>query len=99
MSAATGKLVASLPVGGSDEVWSDPAAGRYYLTAVANTGGPVLGVVDSRTNRWIGNLPTGPHAHSVTADTATGRVLVPIAAGSAPDCAQGCIAAFGPRAE
>lgn len=99
MSAATGKLVASLPVGGSDEVWSDPAAGRYYLAAVANTGGPVLGVVDSRTNRWIGNVSTGPHAHSVAADPATGRVLVPIAAGSAPDCAQGCIAVFGPRGE
>jgi DNA-binding beta-propeller fold protein YncE len=96
MSAATGKLVGSLPVGGSDEVWSDLKSGRYYLAAVANTGGPVLGVVDSRTNRWIGNLPTGPHAHSVAADPATGRVFVPIAAGSAPDCARGCIAVFGP---
>jgi DNA-binding beta-propeller fold protein YncE len=99
MNAATGRIVASLPkVGGSDEVWSDPKAGRYYLAAAANTGGPVLGVVDSRTNRWIGNLPTGPHAHSVAADAATGRVFVPIVAGSAPDCARGCIAVFGPRA-
>jgi DNA-binding beta-propeller fold protein YncE len=99
MSAATGTLVASLPVGGSDEVWSDLKSGRYYLAAVANTGGPVLGVVDSRTNRWIGNLPTGPHAHSVAADSASGRVFVPIAAGSAPDCARGCIAVFGSRGE
>ena len=100
MSAATGKIVASLPkVGGSDEVWSDPAAGRYYLAAVANTGGPVLGVVDSRTNRWIGNWPTGPHAHSVAADPATGKVFVPIAAGSAADCSGGCVAVFGPRGE
>lgn len=100
MNAASGRIVASLPrVGGSDEVWSDPRAGRYYLAAVANTGGPVLGVVDSRTNRWIGNWPTGPHAHSVAADQATGKVFVPIAAGSAPDCAHGCIAVFGSRAE
>lgn len=100
MSARTGRLVASLPrVGGSDEVWSDRKVGRYYLAAVANTGGPVLGVVDSRTNRWIGNLPTGPHAHSVAADAATGKVFVPIAAGSAPGCARGCIAVFGPRPE
>jgi DNA-binding beta-propeller fold protein YncE len=98
MSAATGRILARLPqVGGSDEVWSDPKAGRYYLAAVANTGGPVLGVVDSRTNRWIGNLPTGPHAHSVAADSATGRVFVPIAAGSAPGCARGCIAVFAAR--
>jgi DNA-binding beta-propeller fold protein YncE len=97
MNARSGRIVARLPqVGGSDEVWSDPAAGRYYLAAVANTGGPVLGVVDSRTNRWIANLPTGPHAHSVAADAATGKVFVPIAAGSASGCARGCIAVFGP---
>ena len=97
MSAATGKIVASLPqVGGSDEVWSDRKAERYYLAAVANTGGPVLGVVDSRTNRWVANLPTGSHAHSVAADAATGKVFVPITAGSASECARGCIAVFGP---
>lgn len=100
MSAATGRIVASLPrVGGSDEVWSDPKAGRYYLAAVANTGGPVLGVVDSTTNRWMGNWPTGSHAHSVAADPLTGKVFVPIAAGSASDCVDGCIAVFGPRGE
>jgi DNA-binding beta-propeller fold protein YncE len=96
MSARTGRILARLPqVGGSDEVWSDPEAGRYYLAAVANTGGPVLGIVDSRSNRWMGNVPTGPHAHSVAADAATGRVFVPIAAGSSPGCARGCIAVFG----
>jgi len=100
MSAASGRIVATLPqVGGSDEVWSDPQAGRYYLAAVANTGGPVLGVVDSRTNRWVGNFPTGSHAHSVAADPESGKVFVPIAAGSAADCARGCIAVFGPRRE
>jgi DNA-binding beta-propeller fold protein YncE len=98
MSAASGKIVASLPqVGGSDEVWSDLEAGRYYLAAQANTGGPVLGVVDSRTNRWIANLPTGPHAHSVAADAATGKVYVPVAAGAAAGCTKGCIAVFGPH--
>ena len=98
MNALTGKIVASLPkVGGSDEVWSDLRAGRYYLAAVANTGGPVLGVADSTTNRWIGNWPTGSHAHSVAADATTGKVLVPIAAGSTSDCVHGCIAVFGSR--
>ncbi|HEX3845639.1 MAG TPA: hypothetical protein VHV80_14905 [Steroidobacteraceae bacterium] len=98
MNAATGRIVASLPkVGGSDEVWSDLEAGRYYLAAVANTGGPVLGVVDSTTNRWIANWPTGPSAHSVAADAVTGKVFVPIAAGAAADCSGGCIAVFGRR--
>lgn len=98
MSAASGRIVARLPqVGGSDEVWSDPRAGRYYLAAVANTGGPVLGVVDSGTHRWLANLPTGQHAHSVAADARTGKVFVPIAAGGAPGCIRGCIAVFGSR--
>ena len=95
--AASGKIVARLPqVGGSDEVWSDPTAGRYYLAAVANPGGPVLGMIDSRTRAWIANLPTGPDAHSVAADTRTGKVFVPIAASSG-ECRRGCIAVYGPR--
>ena len=98
MSARTGRILATLPrVGGSDEVWSDLKAGRYYLAAGANPGGPVLGVVDSRTNRWIGNLPTGTHAHSVAADAVTGKVFVPIAAAAGTDCPRGCIAVFGPH--
>ncbi len=93
-----GRIVARLPqVGGSDEVWSDPRAHRYYLAAVANRGGPVLGVVDSRTDRWLVNLPTGPHAHSVAADARTGKVFVPIAAGRDAACLRGCIAVFGLR--
>lgn len=98
LGAATGRTVATLPqVGGSHEVWSDRRAGRYYLAAVANSGGPVLGVVDSVTNRWLGNRPTGLHAHSVAADPATGKVFVPIAAGSAAYCPRGCVAVFGSR--
>ncbi|MGA7540048.1 MAG: hypothetical protein WBW93_14925 [Steroidobacteraceae bacterium] len=99
INASSGKIVARLPqVGGSDEVWSDLAAGRYYLAAVANPGGPVLGIVDSRTHAWIVNLPTGPHAHSVAADARTGKVFVPIAASPAGGaCPRGCIAVYGPR--
>lgn len=93
-----GRIVARLPqVGGSDEVWSDRRAHRYYLAAVANTGGPVLGVVDSRTDRWLGNIPTGPHAHSVAADARTGRVFVPIAGGAGSPCPKGCIKVYAPR--
>jgi DNA-binding beta-propeller fold protein YncE len=99
INASSGSIVGRLPqVGGSDEVWSDPAAGLYYLAAVANTGGPVLGLVDSRTRAWIANLPTGSHAHSVAADARTGKVFVPIAASSAGGvCHSGCIAVYGPH--
>jgi DNA-binding beta-propeller fold protein YncE len=99
VNAASGRVVARLPqVGGSDEVYSDENADRYYLAAVANPRGAVLGVVDSRSRRWIANLPTGPDAHSVAADPATGRVFVPIAASSADGgCPRGCIAVYGMR--
>lgn len=100
MSAVSGRVIARLPqVGGSDEVWSNDRAGLYYLAAVANRGGPVLGLVDSLTDRWIANLPTGPSAHSVAADPRSGKVFVPIAAGAGGGaCARGCIAVFGPAA-
>jgi DNA-binding beta-propeller fold protein YncE len=92
----SGKVVSTMhQVGGSDEVWFDKQQDRYYLAAVANPGGPVLGVVDARDDRWLANVPTGPHAHSVAADPVNGRVFVPIAATDAQsDCRNGCIAVF-----
>jgi DNA-binding beta-propeller fold protein YncE len=98
MSARSGKILADLPVGGSDEVWSDPRHHRYYLAAVANTGGPALGVIDSLDDHLLAVIATGPHAHSVAADARTGRVFVPIQAdASLAGCATGCIAVFAPK--
>lgn len=97
MNARSGRIEASIPVGGSDEVWSDLRNHRYYLAAVANKGGPALGVVDSLTNRLLAAIATGPDAHSVAADGRTGKVFVPIRANAAmADCARGCIAVYGP---
>jgi hypothetical protein len=98
MNARSGKIVADVAAGGSDEVWSDMHNHRYYLAAVANKGGPALGVVDSLDNRLIAAIPTGPRAHSVAVDEKTGRIFVPIqAAPSMADCTQGCIAVFAPK--
>ena len=95
MNARSGKIEADVPVGGSDEVWSDTRSHQYYLAAVANKGGPVLGVIDSRSNQVVAALATGPKAHSVAADAKTGKVFVPIQANtSVADCTQGCIAVF-----
>lgn len=97
MDLPSGKILRTFhQVGGSDEVWFDKAQGMYDLAAVANPGGPVLGLINARTDRWIGNLPTGRHAHSVAADGALGEVFVPIAASpNDPACSAGCIAVFG----
>ena len=98
MNARSGKIEADVPAGGSDEVWSDMRNHRYYLAAVANKGGPVLGVINSANNRLIATIPTGPRAHSVAVDDRTGKVFVPIQADpSMADCTQGCIAVFGPK--
>lgn len=98
MNARSGKIEADVPVGGSDEVWSDMRSHHYYLAAVANKGGPALGVVDSLTNGVIAAIPTGPRAHSVAVDAKTGKVFVPIQASpSMADCTQGCIAVFAPK--
>jgi DNA-binding beta-propeller fold protein YncE len=95
----SGKVVSTIhQVGGSDEVWFDKQQDRYYLAAVANPGGPVLGVINARDDRWMANVPTGPHAHSVAADPVTGQVFVPIGAtNSASQCQSGCIAVFAAR--
>ncbi len=99
LDARTGKIVARVAqVGGSDEVSADPRAHRYYLAAVKNPGGPVLGVVNARTRRWIANLPSGPDAHSVAADPRSGKVFVPVAASpTGGACREGCVAVFAPR--
>lgn len=100
MDGRSGKIVATIDkVGGSDEVWYDSKSGYYYLAAAKNPGGPVLGVIDARSHRWIANVPSGPRAHSVAADPRSGRVLVPIEARpDSKDCAAGCIAVYAPRA-
>lgn len=87
MSARTGRIVARFPqVGGSDEVWYNPSTAQYYLGANGMTSNglssgyptPVLGIISSNGNRWLGNFPTAASAHSVAASAANGQVFVPI---------------------
>ncbi len=99
LDARSGKTLAEIrAVGGSDEVWYDPKSEHYYMAAGGFPGGAVLGVVDARTDRWIANLPTGSHAHSVAADPHSGKVFVPVAADpKSATCRAGCIAVFAAR--
>ncbi|MDE2306280.1 MAG: cytochrome C nitrite reductase [Gammaproteobacteria bacterium] len=98
MDPRSGRILTTIAeVGGSDEVWYDPHAGNYYLAAAKMPGGPVLGVVNAHTRRWVANLPTGGHAHSVAADPRTGRIFVPIDVHTGGGtCPGGCIAVFAP---
>ena len=94
MSARDGRIVGTTgQVGGSDEVWFDPASRTYYLAASSMTSNgdstgyaaPVLGVIaagpassNGPASRWLGNFPTAVQAHSVAVNSANGQVFVPI---------------------
>src|SRR5262249_12264971 len=45
-------------VGGSDEVWFNSGDGRYYTASRANPQGPVLGVINARTQKLEQVVPT-----------------------------------------
>jgi hypothetical protein len=107
----SGRVVANIPqVGGSDEVWYDPASNHYYLGARSDQNNlgvttPVMGTIDAGINQWDGNIATSTSAHSVAADRVSHHVFVPIgfpAAGASdptnpcPVVTRGCIAVYLP---
>ena len=80
-------------VGGMDEVWYDSGTNHYYTASGGNGGGPVLGVIDAKTDTWIENIVTAVGAHSVAADSKTKLVFVPLPAN--PACPKSCIGVYG----
>ena len=92
----TGKVTDIPGVGGSDESAVNNKAGQYYSALNGNPDGPILSVVDAKTNTLVQKIPTGPGAHSVAVNESNGRVYVPIAVEAGPlkgGC--GCIAVYG----
>lgn len=87
-------------VSGNDEVWFNPGDGRYYLAARADPAGPVLGIIDARSQTLDQIVPTVNQApgsaHSVAVDPKNNHALVPLPANNVvPNCHTGCIAVFG----
>jgi hypothetical protein len=108
-TALDGAVVATVPVGGNDEVWYDPGTVHYFLAARSNlsatgTADPVLGSIDAISHKLDPSVSTSTTAHSVAADKDSHLVFVPIgfvppnsAAGTDPTnpCpAHGCIAVY-----
>ena len=92
LDLATGTSKALPQIGGEDEVWYDPTPNQYFTASRDMPGGPVLGVIDAATDRWVENVPTAKNAHSVAADSLTGAVYVPLTPN--PNCPNGCIGVF-----
>jgi DNA-binding beta-propeller fold protein YncE len=97
IDGTSGKILATIDnVGGVDETWYNSGDNRYYLAARDMPTGPVMGVIDAKTNLWLQNVTTGANSHSIAVDPATNHAFVPLQAG--PNCgsqsANGCIGVF-----
>src|SRR5713101_5635868 len=97
IDGTSGKIIATIDkVGGVDEIWYNPGDNRYYLAARDMPTGPVLGIIDAKTNQWLQNVPTNANSHSVAVDSGNNHVFVPLQAG--PRCttqsANGCIGVY-----
>ncbi len=112
-TAVDGAVVATVPIGGSDEVWYDKGTNHYFLGARGNTvagvNSPILGSVDATSHKVDPSPATSTSAHSVAADAESHNVFVPIglvASTSPPGtdptnpCPKtGCIAVFKAKSE
>jgi hypothetical protein len=91
LDRTNGKVLASLPFGGVDQIAYDPTSNRYFLPArhwtangVAADSGftPEMAVIDGTSRSILNEIPVGTGAHSVAIDSASGQVYVPFQPGS-----------------
>jgi hypothetical protein len=97
IDGTSGSILATITnVGGVDETWYNPGDNKYYLAARDMPNGPVMGVIDAKTNTWLQNVTTGANSHSIAVDPSTNHVFVPLQAG--PNCttqsANGCVGVY-----
>ncbi|MDB5991605.1 MAG: hypothetical protein JWQ10_3008 [Herbaspirillum sp.] len=96
LNADTGAVVARIAeMGAADEVAYNAKNGQYYITGRQMPNGPVLGVIDAKTNTLLQSIPTGGNTHSVAANDANGHVFLPTPK-SAGTC-DGCILVYGTK--
>ena len=83
-------------VGGVDEVWYNPGDNKYYLAARDMPTGPVMGVVDAKTNTWLVNVTTNSNSHSIAVDPSNNHVFVPLQPGGicGTTNTQGCVGVY-----
>jgi hypothetical protein len=102
-----GAILATVPVGGGDQVAYDARTNRYYVAAsrwhtsgVNEEGGgctatnlcaPLLAVIDAASHAIVLTTPSGNNAHSVAVDPVNGWVLVPYSPAASPAGCATCV--------
>jgi len=83
-------------VGGVDEIWYNPGDNRYYLAARDMPTGPVMGVIDAKTNQWLVNVTTNSNSHSIAVDPSNNHAFVPLQPGGicGSSNTQGCVGVY-----
>ncbi len=96
MNAKTGKVVKEVAnIGAADMVAYNPKTSQYYTGSRGMPEGPVLGIIDAKTNTLVDKVALkGGNPHSVDANHSNGHVFVP--AGSA-NGGCGCVMVFAPQ--
>jgi hypothetical protein len=97
INGTTGAILATINfVGGVDQGWFNPGDNKYYLAARDMLPGPVLGVIDARSRKWLQNVPTNGNAHSVAADSGNNHIFVPLPAGGncQSQALDGCVGVY-----
>jgi len=91
MNFKTGKVVANVPeIGAADMVAYSKKNNQYYTASRAMPEGPVLGVIDAKTNKLVQKIALkGGNPHSVGVNDNNGHVFVPVGAqGGGCSCIQ-----------
>jgi hypothetical protein len=96
MDAKTGKVVKNVAdIGGADMVAYNPKTGQYYTGSRNMPGGPVLGVIDAKTNTLVQKIALkSGNTHSVAVNYANNHVFVPQ---SSKGGGCGCVLVFAPE--
>jgi hypothetical protein len=97
INGSTGAILATITtVGGVDEIWFNPGDQRYYLAARDMPGGPVMGVIDAKTNTWLQNVTTNANSHSIAVDPSNNHAFVPLQSGGicTTQSSNGCIGVY-----
>jgi hypothetical protein len=95
IDGTSGAILATINnVGGVDETWYNPGDNKYYLAARDMPSGPVMGVIDAKTNQWLANMTTNTNSHSIAVDPSTNHAFVPMQAGGicTTQSSNGCVA-------